>query len=212
VGAQRRIDAGPDLEPHDLAEASSSQLVLDRPQQVVGLVGDLKVRVARDPEQVVADDLHPREERVQVRGDHVLERDERVLRDLDEPRQHLLRHFYAGEHFVFEIWVVEVNDQAQRQVRDVGERTTRADCERRHDREDLIAEVTLQQAHGRAGFIAGDDPDPVLRKRGTDDTAGRMTPEKRARVTTVLLRTRLAMRSGVSVGESPSGPRALIRA
>ena len=107
AGAQRRVDAGPDLEPHDLAEAPPPQLVLDRLQQVVRLVGDLEVRVARDPEQVVADDLHPREERVQVRGDDVLERDERVLRDLDEPRQHLLRHLYPGERFVVEIWVVE---------------------------------------------------------------------------------------------------------
>ncbi len=52
-GAQRRIHAGADLEPDDLAEAPPAQLVLDRLQQVVGLVGDLEVGVAGDPEQVV---------------------------------------------------------------------------------------------------------------------------------------------------------------
>ena len=57
---------GADLEPHDLAEAPPAELVLDRLEQVVGLVGDLEVGVARDPEQVVADDLHPREQRVEV--------------------------------------------------------------------------------------------------------------------------------------------------
>ena len=63
----------------DLAEAPAPELVLDRLEQVVGLVGDLEVGVARDPEQVVADDLHAREQRVEVLGDDVLERDERVL-------------------------------------------------------------------------------------------------------------------------------------
>ena len=39
-----------DLEPHDLAEAPAAQLGLDGLQQVVGLVGDLEVGVARDAE------------------------------------------------------------------------------------------------------------------------------------------------------------------
>ena len=93
--AQRRIHAGADLEPHDLAEAPAAQLVLDRGQQVVGLVGDLEVGVPCHPEEVVGDDLHPREQRVEVLGDDVLERDERVLGDLDEPRQDLLGNLHA---------------------------------------------------------------------------------------------------------------------
>ncbi len=66
---QRRVHPGAHLEPHDLAEPPAPQLVLDRLQQVVGLVGDLEVGVARHPEQVVADDLHPREQRVEMAGD-----------------------------------------------------------------------------------------------------------------------------------------------
>ena len=79
------IHAGVDLEPHDLAEAPATELVLDRLKQVVGLVVDLEVGVPGDAEQVVADDLHPREQRVEVVGDDVLERDEDVLGDLHEP-------------------------------------------------------------------------------------------------------------------------------
>ena len=67
-GAQRRVHAGADLEPDDLAEAPAPKLVLDRLEQVVGLVGDLEVRVAGDPEQVVAEDLHAGEQRVEVAG------------------------------------------------------------------------------------------------------------------------------------------------
>ena len=65
-----------DLEPDHLAEAAAADLVLDRLKQVVGLVGDVVVGVAGDPEERVPDDLHAGEERGQVGGDHVLERDE----------------------------------------------------------------------------------------------------------------------------------------
>ena len=45
-------------------------------QEVVGLVLlDVEVGVAGDPEQVGLDDLHAREQRVQVGGDHLLQRD-----------------------------------------------------------------------------------------------------------------------------------------
>ncbi len=52
-GLQRRVHAGSDLQPDDLPEAPPPELVLDRLEQVVGLVGDLEVGVARDPEQIV---------------------------------------------------------------------------------------------------------------------------------------------------------------
>ncbi len=55
-----------DLEPDDLAEPPPAQLLLDRLHQVVGLVGDVVVGVAGDPEQGVLEDLHPREERAEV--------------------------------------------------------------------------------------------------------------------------------------------------
>ena len=73
-----RVHARADLDAHDLAEAPPAQLVLDGLQQVVGLVGDLEVGVARDAEDVVVEDLHAREQLVEVRGDDLLERDERA--------------------------------------------------------------------------------------------------------------------------------------
>ena len=69
---------GLDLEPDDLAEAAAAQLLLDRLQQVVGLVGDVVVGVAGDPEERVVDDLHAREQRAEVGGDQVVERDQGV--------------------------------------------------------------------------------------------------------------------------------------
>ena len=55
-----------DLEPDHLAEAPAPELVLDGREQVVGLVGDVEVGVARHPEEAVGDDLHPGEQRVEV--------------------------------------------------------------------------------------------------------------------------------------------------
>jgi hypothetical protein len=70
--AQLRAHPRADLDAHDLAEAAAAQLVLDGLEQVVGLVGDLEVGVAGDAEGRPVDDLHPREERVEVLGDQLL--------------------------------------------------------------------------------------------------------------------------------------------
>ena len=74
--AQLRVHPGGDLEPHHLAEAAAAELVLDRLQEVVGLVGDREVGVAGDAEVAVVDHVDPREEGVQVGRDHLLQRDE----------------------------------------------------------------------------------------------------------------------------------------
>ena len=91
-----------DLQADRLAEAPPAQLGLDGLQEVVGLVGDLEVGVARDAEEAVADDLHPRKERLEVGRDDLLERDERVRRvvDLDEAVEHLGRHLHARERLL----------------------------------------------------------------------------------------------------------------
>ena len=51
-----------DLESDDVAETSALELELDGLEQVVGLVRDLEVRVARHAERRALDDLHPGEE------------------------------------------------------------------------------------------------------------------------------------------------------
>ena len=77
--AQARLEAPGELEPDDLAEAAAADLVLDGLAQVVGLVGDVVVGVAGDPEERVVEDLHAREERLEVVGDDLLERRRRSL-------------------------------------------------------------------------------------------------------------------------------------
>ena len=64
------------LEPHGIAEPPPAQLRLDGLEQVVGLVRELEVGVARDPEQALLDDLDPREEARREVRDHLLERHE----------------------------------------------------------------------------------------------------------------------------------------
>ena len=82
-------------------EPAAGQLALQRLQEVlVAVLLDLHVGVAGDPEQVVRDDLQAGEELGQVRGDEVLERQERRRpagrADRDEPR-HVVGHLDPGE-------------------------------------------------------------------------------------------------------------------
>ena len=73
-----------DLEPDGLAEAPPAELLLDRHEQVVGLVLlDREVGVAGHPEEVGLDDLEPGEQDVEVVGDDLVEQDER--RRVDAP-------------------------------------------------------------------------------------------------------------------------------
>ena len=50
------------LDARDLTEAATPQLELDRFEQVVGLVRDLEVGVARDAENRPLEHVHAREE------------------------------------------------------------------------------------------------------------------------------------------------------
>ena len=92
-----------DLEPDGRPEPAAQQLLLERLDEVLGLVFvDLDVFVAGDAEDVVVEDLHAGEQVAEVVGDEVFERDEAQLVDAlapvdaHEARQHL-RHLEAGE-------------------------------------------------------------------------------------------------------------------
>ena len=74
-----------DLEPDRVAEAPALQLLLDRLEQVVGVVRDLEVGVARDAEDGALDDLHAWEEPVEEMRDHVLEHQQLAAAG-EEPR------------------------------------------------------------------------------------------------------------------------------
>ena len=69
-----------DLEPHRRAEPAPQQLLLERLEEVLGVVLlDLEVLVAGDPEGVDLEHLHAREEALEVLADDVLERHEALV-------------------------------------------------------------------------------------------------------------------------------------
>ena len=145
--AQAGVHARADLHPYDLAEAAPAQLVLDRLQQVVGLVGDGEVGVAGDLEVVVVEDLHPREQRVEVGRDDLLHGHEgQALPHRHEAGQHLLRHLHAGEGLVAGDRVAHEHRQREREVGDVRERAPQADGQRREHGEDLAPEARVELA------------------------------------------------------------------
>ena len=132
------------LEPDDVAEAAAAQLQLDRLEQVVGLVGDLEVGVARDAEDGALDDLHLREEPVEEVRDHGLERDERApLADLEEARQ-ALGHLHAREALLPRLRIANEDGEAVGEARDVRERLPGPDGERRQHRVDLAVEAAAR--------------------------------------------------------------------
>src|SRR5262245_27181839 len=83
-----RAHPGGDLQPYAEAEAAVAHLLLDRLEQVAGLVlFDLDVGVARDAEGLAFDDAHSREERIDVRRHHLFEHREAIAlaSDRDQP-------------------------------------------------------------------------------------------------------------------------------
>jgi hypothetical protein len=114
---------GVDLEPHDAPELRPPvQDFFDRFEQVLVLVLQLEVGVARDPERVVREDVHPGEQTIEVRRDHLLDRHEAgLVGQRQEPRQHG-RDLHAGEPVVARLRVAYEHRKVQREIRDVRER------------------------------------------------------------------------------------------
>ena len=147
VGRHRALD----LEADGLAEAPPPELLLDRHQQVVGLVLlDREVGVAGDPEQVVLDDLHAAEQQVEVGLDDLVEQHEAVRLDLVEPRQDL-GDLDPGEAPLVGLRVAQPDRDREAERRDVRERVARVDRERRQDRVDLVDEPLAE-----GGVVLGD--------------------------------------------------------
>ena len=155
-------DGRADLEPYRRAEPAPGQLALKRLQQVlVPVVVDLEFGVAGDPEQMVLDDLHAREELSEVGRDQLLDRHEpgpprrpsaaavvdapapaRVVHR-DEPG-HVVGHLDAGEQFRSAVRVADEDGEVERESGDVREGVRRVDREGSQHREDLLAEVRPQ--------------------------------------------------------------------
>ena len=135
-----RVDVVGDLQAHGRAEPAAQQFLLERLQQVLGVVlFDLDVLVAGDAEGVVLQDLHAGEQLVQVDRDDLFEGDEpghppghgagtRAV-DGDQARQ-LVRDLDAGEELLVADRVADHDGEVQGQPGDVGERVGRVHRER----------------------------------------------------------------------------------
>ena len=132
-----------DLEPDGRAEAAAQQLLLERSEEVLGVVLlDLDVLVAGDAEAVDLEHLHAGEEPAQVLADDVLERHEPLVADVDEAVERR-RHLHAREVLLARLGVAHQHGEVEREPGDVGEGVGRVDGERRQDREDPLLEELL---------------------------------------------------------------------
>ena len=87
--------------------------------------------------------LQAGEELGEVRGDHVFQWHEAVLRHGEEPRQQR-RHLHTGEHGGAGARVGDHHREAERQARDVRERVGGVHDQRREHRVDPLAEERVQ--------------------------------------------------------------------
>ena len=150
-----------DLEPDRLAEAASPDLLLDREQEVVGLVLlDRDVRVAGDAEQVGLEDLHAPEQLVEVRLDDLVEQHESAGVDLHQARQER-RDLDAREPLLPGVGVAEPDGDRQGEGADVRERMPGVDRERRQHRVDLVVEALAQGVVVVGDVVVVEDRDPL---------------------------------------------------
>ena len=127
-------------------EAASQQFGLDRGQQILGLLLiDGQVGVARHPEAGVLVDLHSGEQRVEVGGDHLLQRDETLTVGKRKQPPVGERHLDAGEAAPAGLGVGQADAEARGEIRDVREGMTRVDGQGRQDGVDPIGELPLQE-------------------------------------------------------------------
>ena len=140
-----RGHVGRDLEANCTPKAAPAQLELDGGEQVVGLILlQREVGVPGHAEDVPSAEAHLREQVVKVGGDHLLERHEAVaMAHSDETRQQR-RHLHPCEALLVSGVVGHDDTQVEGEVRDVGERVARVDCQRGEHRKNVPLEG-LQQ-------------------------------------------------------------------
>ena len=173
------VDVLGDLEPHRRAEPAPGQLLLQRVEEVLGVVLlDLEVLVAGDPEGVVLAHLHAGEEVLQVGRDQVLERHEPRLVRVGVARVHRAERrpwssigtkrgssggtLTRAKCSLLGLGVDHDDGQVEREAGDVGERVRRVDGQRRQHREDLLAEHHAQPLLlGRRQLVPADERDAL---------------------------------------------------
>ena len=150
-----------------MAEAAAAQLRLDRAEQVVRLVRDREVRVARDPEARGSTISMPGKRRStwpSMTSSSGTRRSS-AFRNRGSRGGTLIRakRRLAGHR------VAHAQAEVERQPGDVGERQPRADGQRGQHRVDLAVELRVDLlALGRAQVAERGDLDARLRQRGAD--------------------------------------------
>ncbi len=145
--AQRRRHGALHLHPDDRVQRAPTDRLLDRLEQIARvLVGEVQLRRPGQPEEPGALDLSLGIHQVEIRPDHVLERDQVVrIRNRKQSRDPL------GESEIREVrprpGVLEDHGQERDEVRHDrhGKAGTDGDRARREQREDLALELILQQ-------------------------------------------------------------------
>jgi hypothetical protein len=155
------------LQPDDVSEAALAQLGLHGDQEILRVLGDGEVRVPGDAEQAVVEHLHAGEQRAQVVGDDLLQRDEgRAALERDEARQHLLGHLHPGHRLLLGHGIPEQHHQAEREVGDVREVSAQPDGQRGEHGEDLLPEALIHlRARLRIQVLHGEDAQALLGER-----------------------------------------------
>ena len=174
------VDRLLDLEPHRRAEPAAQQLLLQRLQEVLGVVLlDLEVLVAGDPEGVRLEHLHAREQPLEVLADDVLERHEPLVAQRHEAVEDR-RHLDPREVLGAGLGVAHEHGEVEREPGDVGERVGRVDGQRRQHREDPVLEQPLGHLLLVAVEVGPADQPDVLGGEGRDDRRRGRAPTVRS--------------------------------
>ena len=137
---------GAHLDANHVTEAPAPELGLHGLEEVVRVVGDLEVRVARHAEDGALDDGHAREEGREEVGDDLLERDvEPAAAEVEEARQ-AFGDLHAREPLLSGLGILGEDREREREPRDVREGLAGSDRERGQDGVDLAMEALLELA------------------------------------------------------------------
>ena len=135
-----------DLEAHhQRRQAASLEDVAHRLEQVVLVAVELEVGAAGEPERLMGEDVHAREQGVEVGADHLFERHEAVAARQRRETRERGRDLDAGHALVARRRVGDHHREVERHRRDVRERVCRIDREWREDGEDLLREVGVEE-------------------------------------------------------------------
>ena len=161
------VDGLLDLQAHRRSEAAPHEFLLQGLEEVLGVVLlDLQVLVPGDAERVVLQDLHAREQLLQVGRDDVLDGDVAARGGLQEAGEQR-RDLDAREVAVAGDRVPHDDGEVQRQAGDVREGVRGVDRQRGQDREDLVAEEREEAGLLLLGQLApADEVDALLGELG----------------------------------------------